>query len=1726
MVRKLVTTVLGLILLTATVSAERVELISNAEDVNVVVEDPTLGSTILKFEIGAFNKEAVEINGQTYFDISTGFESRVLTEGEPQVPHVCRSIVIPDDAHMTVNILAMDYVDFEKTPVVPSKGNLLRTIDPDMVAYTFGPVYSNHDWYPADAATIREPYILRDYRGTVVEVNPFQYNPGTQTLRVYKSITVEIVSDGPGQANVLTNAQRESVVTDFDYLYQSQFLNYAAATNKYTLVPETGSMLIIAYDSFTAAMQPLVDWKNQKGLTTVMVNKTTAGSSATAIQGYIQDYYDTTDVAFVLLVGDNAQIPTLTSGGGGADPLFALTAGSDHYPDLFVGRFSAENTTHVATQVARTITYERDMYSSAWYHKGMGIGSDEGSGGHNGGEYDYTHLGYIRDSLMQIGGYTEVDGIYEPSATKAMITNGLNNGRSIINYTGHGSTTAWSTTGYNNTDVNNLINDNMLPFIVSVACVNGQFRSYTCFAEAWMRATNGGNPTGAIGIYASTINQSWAPPMDGQDEFVRMMIREVANSYGSLCYHSSCKMMDLNSGSTGTSMYDTWLIFGDPSVQVRSADPAPITVNHAGAAFFNISEYEVEVVGVEDALVALSYNGQLFGSAYTGADGIALVPISELLPIGVEITLTVTGYNLATTVEPVMVSTDLTIIHIPLEDTKEIVADYEVACTIFSDTALFADSVLLFYDAGAGFVSTPMSLVRIGDDFVGYIPTQLPGTDVDYYIWAKNVGGYVDQTDTYSFSVIDFGMFMTPDFVSTTAPVDDTIWYTLSVTNDGVLDDTYNLTFSNNVWATGLFDATGAYEITATDLLAANASFDFTVRVIVPSSFEDEYDSTLVTATSVGNGAFSDVSSVVSVSAGMPWPIPFGDIFPTTTLDMTKWELGTGVTLETGGIAPPSEPYSANLDGSRDELQTEQINLRGETNVLIGYWYQRTGGGDSPEAGDNLTVEYLDSLGSWQLLSQQLGDGPDMTEFEEAEAYLPGDAYHAGFRLRFYNYGTAGNYDDWFVDDIFVGHPSDYKLAIDPYSQSQYGPAGGTASFLVTVRNRGLLDDSYDLSATGNTWDVSFWDATGATEITTTPLIAGGDSGQFMAKVAIPAAAAPHANDIGYLHATSQGDGAVTGFVTVETISGGPAIAFPMYEPFADTELSLDRWFSNSGVEISAAALAPPSSPNALHLDGGADEAVSRLIDISGQDGAILSYYYEAGGNGDVPEAGDELVFEYKNDYGEWTVISTQVGDGTAMTSFAYVNVGLPLDAVHAGFQLRITTANGSTGTDDWFVDDIRVDFAPDISIYPSTVDETMGQNTEASDNLIISNNGPGGLTYNLRVAQDMRGGYTIDLPADADMEPAKRTYPAEFLAFDNLKGSIDPNHGAPITRNMGGPDTYGYIWVDSDEGLGGGTEFAWVDVSGTGTDVAGDLADDNYGGPYPLGFTFPFYGANYTEFYVGSNGMIGFDTTAMNSRVLTPLPAATTPNNIIAWYWRDLNPVDADDSANVHVYVSSDGTDCVIQFVDYPIYLSSGGDVVTAEVILSDNGMIKIQYQSFAAGFDKESGTVGIEDASGTDGLEVVYKAAYLHDNLAVTFAKPYEWLTISSASGTVDPGMADTVACIMNSGDLDEGSYGGNIIVYSNDPDPMKNPFMIPINMTVSNGPVYVCGDVNSNDIGPDIEDLIYLVSFMFQDGAAPPNMATADVTGNGGDIDIDDLITLVSFMFQEGPALTCSF
>ena len=189
-------------------------------------------------------------------------------------------------------------------------------------------------------------------------------------------------------------------------------------------------MLVICHGDFLDEMQPFVDWKNYKGIPTDIVDVASIGD-VDAMEQFIEDQYYENGIAFVLLVGDIDQIESIRrSNGNGSnspsDNSFTFVAGDDYYPDLMIGRFSAETGEHVETMVNRTIAYEMNPDpDGVWYKKGAGFASNQGPG--DDGEYDNDHLDNIRDLLMAYT-YDEIDQVYDPNGTVADGEVAINNG--------------------------------------------------------------------------------------------------------------------------------------------------------------------------------------------------------------------------------------------------------------------------------------------------------------------------------------------------------------------------------------------------------------------------------------------------------------------------------------------------------------------------------------------------------------------------------------------------------------------------------------------------------------------------------------------------------------------------------------------------------------------------------------------------------------------------------------------------------------------------------------------------------------------------------------------------------------------------------------------------------------------------------------------------------------------------------------------------------------------------------------------------------------------------------------------------------------------------------------------------------------------------------------------------------------------------------------------------
>ena len=591
--------------------------------------------------------------------------------GEPNLPMIAIPAIVGDRQHYSIRVVDVQYTDYP-IEVAPSKGDFPRTINPEDVPYTYGEAYSTDAFFPADNVGLYEPYILRDFRGQNMVVYPFAYNPVSKTLRVYYNMTVEMYSDGVSSENVID--RRSNVVKmdpEIQTICERQFINFNESLSKYTPVVETGHLLIICHDAFMTAMQPFVNWKKQIGRPTTMVGTSTTGTTDTAIKAYIQSQYDAnSNLTHVLLVGDVAQIPghTYSSGsyGGKSDNWYGQVAGNDSYNDIIVGRFSAEEEAHVTTQVNKVIHYERDINATdTWLPTGTGVATVAGSGGHF-GEDDWQHIDNIRNDLLAYN-YSEVFRDYPSgggaNSNSATLTQHINNGVSIINYCNHGSETSWGVFNYSNSNVNALTNDNKLPIVWSVACLNGKYDYYQpCFGETWLRATDNSNgtPTGAIGGMFSYISQPWVPPMYGQDEMVDVLVESyssnIKRTLGGTSFDGNMKILDQygQGAGQGHGTYMSWILYGDPSLTLRNAVPQDMGVTHASSMNTSATSFTVNATNGNGALATLTRNNEIMGSA-TITNGTCNITFAAPGTTGTA-TLTVFGYNKITYVGTVNIT--------------------------------------------------------------------------------------------------------------------------------------------------------------------------------------------------------------------------------------------------------------------------------------------------------------------------------------------------------------------------------------------------------------------------------------------------------------------------------------------------------------------------------------------------------------------------------------------------------------------------------------------------------------------------------------------------------------------------------------------------------------------------------------------------------------------------------------------------------------------------------------------------------------------------------------------------------------------------------------------------------------------------------------------------------------------------------------------------------------
>jgi hypothetical protein len=322
---------------------------------------------------------------------------------------------------------------------------------------------------------------------------------------------------------------------------------------------------------------------------------------------------------------------------------------------------------------------------------------------------------------------------------------------------------------------------------------------------------------------------------------------------------------------------------------------------------------------------------------------------------------------------------------------------------------------------------------------------------------------------------------------------------------------------------------------------------------------------------------------------------------------------------------------------------------------------------------------------------------------------------------------------------------------------------------------------------------------------------------------------------------------------------------------------------------------------------------------------------------------------------------------------------------------------------------------------------------------------------------------------------------------------------GLPISYSLcvTGVSPIAYKAVNSSQP--GGPTFAWKDISFVGRDwttnftalTAKTAKDEGIAGPIDIGFSFPFFSGGqspgiYTQLYVSPNGFVTFSPFGGDTSVNVPLPGATAPTNLIAFFWDDL-----DLNTTGHVYTDNDlfaGT-FTLQFQN--VRFKGTTSTVTCQLILKTSGEILMQYKSMAT---SNACTVGVQNATGNQGLQVAYNQNYLQTNMCVRLT-PTSWLTPAASGGLIPKTTGETNNLVLNPAGLAYGSYRATLLVKTNNgAQPLA---ILPVALDVS--PIGTWRQINfgsaanagnaADNADPDHDGLINIIEYAFDTN---PNVA----------------------------------
>jgi hypothetical protein len=477
-------------------------------------------------------------------------------EGAPNLGGTGRYIAMPQGATARVTIVDARTEVFQNVEVAPAP-NIPKDNDDSPLKYVKNMnIYSKNAYYPDAPVKVSEPMQMRGVDCVILGVTPFQYNPVTKELIVYKDIRVRVDFIG-GNGHFGDDALRNPY---WEPILVQNLLNYNSLPSIDYYAPDRMKgrdgyeYIIIVPDepSFIAWAETIKVWRKLQGISTQVYTLTqVGGSTTTAIENFLNNAYNTWNprpVGFLLLSdypssGDLYGITSPIWNSYCVSDLIYADVNNDNMPDMFHGRITAQNESQLNIMVNKFLSYERNPYTDPNFYNQpiFAIAWQTERWFQLCGAVLYTFFDTIHGlnkspnhQFALYGGTptpgcawstapntaTVVNYFYNlgwlPATTNPWstafwsngnatnITNAINAGAFLLQHRDHGAETGWGEPAYSNSNISNLTNDKLI-FVNSSNCLTGKYNwSSECFTEKFHRWQVGGVPKGALALNAAS----------------------------------------------------------------------------------------------------------------------------------------------------------------------------------------------------------------------------------------------------------------------------------------------------------------------------------------------------------------------------------------------------------------------------------------------------------------------------------------------------------------------------------------------------------------------------------------------------------------------------------------------------------------------------------------------------------------------------------------------------------------------------------------------------------------------------------------------------------------------------------------------------------------------------------------------------------------------------------------------------------------------------------------------------------------------------------------------------------------------------------------------------------------------------------------------------------------------------------------------------------------------